>query len=54
MLTLLLKETRNDLISKCNLAEPKHGEIWQSVRKDPANAYKTTEEVLRMTAERAR
>lgn len=41
-------EKREDVISKCVLSEPKHGEIWQTVAKDPANAYKSTEEVLKI------
>ncbi|KAK2798219.1 hypothetical protein FQN50_008917 [Emmonsiellopsis sp. PD_5] len=45
-------EKREDVISKCISSEPKHGEVWQSVAKDPANAYKTTEDILKLTAER--
>lgn len=41
-------EKREDVIAKCVLSEPKHGEIWQAVAKDPANAYKGTEEILKM------
>ncbi|KAJ0416038.1 PRP1 splicing factor, N-terminal-domain-containing protein [Aspergillus carlsbadensis] len=44
-------EKRTDVISKCILSEPKHGEIWQSIAKDPANAYKSTEEILKMVAD---
>lgn len=44
------QEKRADVISKCILSEPKHGEIWQSIAKDPKNAQKTTEEVLKMVA----
>ena len=40
------EEKREDVIAKCVLSEPKHGEIWQTVAKDPANAYKSTEDVL--------
>ncbi|MCJ1469044.1 hypothetical protein MMC07_007676 [Pseudocyphellaria aurata] len=40
------KEKREDVISKCVLSEPRHGEIWQTVAKDPANAYKSTEQIL--------
>jgi hypothetical protein len=28
------------VIAKCILSEPKHGEVWQSVAKDPRNASK--------------
>ncbi|MCJ1413774.1 hypothetical protein MMC32_000099 [Xylographa parallela] len=41
-------EKREDVISKCVLNEPKHGEVWQSVAKDPRNASKTTEEILKL------
>ncbi|KAL2866370.1 U4/U6-U5 snRNP complex subunit PRP6 [Aspergillus lucknowensis] len=44
-------EKRADVISKCVLSEPKHGEIWQSVAKDPANAHKSTEMILKMVAD---
>ncbi|MCJ1263637.1 hypothetical protein MMC22_003507 [Lobaria immixta] len=41
-------EKKEDVISKCVLSEPKHGEIWQTVAKDPVNAYKGTEEILKI------
>lgn len=44
-------EKRADVISKCVLSEPKHGQLWQSIAKDPANAYKSTEEILRLVAD---
>ncbi|KAL3443820.1 hypothetical protein BJX65DRAFT_298042 [Aspergillus insuetus] len=44
-------EKRADVISKCILSEPKHGELWQSIAKDPANAYKSTEDILKMVAD---
>ncbi|KAJ5783484.1 uncharacterized protein N7518_009161 [Penicillium psychrosexuale] len=44
------EEKRADVVSKCMSMEPKHGEIWQSIAKDPANAYKTTEELLKLVA----
>ena len=40
------------MISKCVLSEPKHGEVWQSVSKDPRNAYKGVEEILNLVAGR--
>lgn len=40
------EEMRNELIAKIALAEPKHGEIWQSVAKDPKNARMSLEEIL--------
>lgn len=42
------QEKRADVISKLILSEPRHGEVWQSVAKDPRNAGKTHEEILRM------
>ncbi|KGO71586.1 RNA-processing protein, HAT helix [Penicillium italicum] len=44
------EEKRSDVVSKCISMEPKHGEVWQSIAKDPANAYKTTEEILKLVA----
>ncbi|KAB8213354.1 hypothetical protein RU639_000954 [Aspergillus parasiticus] len=46
------EEKRADVVSKCISTEPKHGEVWQSVAKNPANAHKSTEEILKMVAER--
>ncbi|EER23995.1 hypothetical protein D8B26_002162 [Coccidioides posadasii str. Silveira] len=45
-------EKREDVVSKCTASDPKHGEVWQSIAKDPSNAYKSTEEILKLTAER--
>ncbi|KAK2762803.1 hypothetical protein FQN54_000978 [Arachnomyces sp. PD_36] len=45
-------EKREDVLAKCVVSEPKHGEIWQAVAKDPANAYKSTEEVLKLVVEK--
>ncbi|KAJ5322180.1 hypothetical protein N7541_007460 [Penicillium brevicompactum] len=44
------EEKRADVVTKCVTVEPKHGEVWQSISKDPANTYKTTEEILHMVA----
>ena len=52
MLTFISKEKREDVISKCVLSEPKHGEVWQEVSKDPRNAYKGVEEILKLVAGR--
>ncbi|KAF7116079.1 hypothetical protein CNMCM5793_004000 [Aspergillus hiratsukae] len=46
------EEKRADVVAKCVATEPKHGEVWQSVAKDPANARKSTEEILKMVADR--
>ncbi|EAQ92293.1 hypothetical protein CHGG_00528 [Chaetomium globosum CBS 148.51] len=43
-------EKRADLVAKCVLNDPRHGEHWQAVAKDPKNAGKGTEEVLRLVA----
>ena len=44
----VLQEKREDVIAKCVISEPKHGEIWQGVAKDPANAHLGTEEILKL------
>ncbi|KAJ5605857.1 hypothetical protein N7510_008638 [Penicillium lagena] len=46
-----LQEKRSDVISKCMSTEPKHGEVWQSIAKDPARAHKSTEDILKLVAE---
>lgn len=45
------QDKRADVISKCVTTEPKHGETWQSIAKDPVNAHKSTEEILKLVAE---
>lgn len=50
-LTTIVQEKRTDVVSKCIITEPKHGEVWQSVSKDPANARKSTEEILKLVAD---
>lgn len=47
---LYAQDKRSDVVSKCIITEPKHGEAWQSVAKDPVNAYKSTEEILKIVA----
>ncbi|GKT90931.1 PRP1 splicing factor [Colletotrichum tofieldiae] len=44
-------EKRADVINKCVLNEPRHGEYWQAIAKQPANARKGTEEILKMVTE---
>ncbi|KAF2711366.1 pre-mRNA-splicing factor prp1 [Pleomassaria siparia CBS 279.74] len=39
---------REEILSRIIMAEPKHGEIWQSVAKDPKNARKGVEEILKI------
>ena len=40
-------EKREDVVAKCVTSEPKHGEVWQRVKKDPKNISMSTEEILR-------
>ncbi|CAG8090255.1 unnamed protein product [Penicillium salamii] len=47
---ILIQEKRADVVTKCTTVEPKHGEIWQSIAKDPVNAHKTTEELLTLVS----
>lgn len=46
----LMQEKRNDVVQKCILSEPKHGEVWQAVAKDPKNARKGIEDILNIVA----
>ena len=39
-------EKRNEVIEKCKSNEPRHGELWQQITKDPKNAGLGLEEVL--------
>ncbi|KAF2859515.1 HAT repeat protein [Piedraia hortae CBS 480.64] len=43
-------EKREELISKCVANEPRHGEVWQRVRKAPENSHLNTEQVLAKVA----
>lgn len=45
------EEKRLDVVTKCVLNEPRHGEVWQKVAKDPKNARKKTEEILKLVAD---
>ncbi|KAI9762534.1 MAG: hypothetical protein M4579_000337 [Chaenotheca gracillima] len=42
------EEKRADVLSKCVVTEPKHGETWQGVAKDPKNARKGVEGILKL------
>jgi pre-mRNA-processing factor 6 len=42
------QEKRADVVAKCILSEPRHGEVWQSVSKDPRNTGKTMEDLLKI------
>ncbi|KAK3669384.1 U4/U6 x U5 tri-snRNP complex subunit Prp1 [Recurvomyces mirabilis] len=41
---------REEVVGKCVVCEPKHGEVWAGVRKAPENAGKGVEEILKMVA----
>jgi pre-mRNA-processing factor 6 len=45
------EEKREDVIAKCVVTEPRHGEVWQRVRKEPKNAHKSIEDVLKLVME---
>ncbi|KAF4996573.1 hypothetical protein FGRMN_4414 [Fusarium graminum] len=45
------EEKRADVMTKCVLNEPRHGEVWQAIAKKPANARKSCEEILKLVAE---
>ncbi|KAF5641388.1 pre-mRNA-splicing factor prp1 [Fusarium sp. NRRL 25303] len=45
------EEKRADVVTKCVLNEPRHGEIWQTIAKKPTNARKSCEEILKLVAE---
>jgi pre-mRNA-processing factor 6 len=42
------QEKRADVLEKCILSEPRHGEVWQSVAKDPKNAKLGIGEILKI------
>ncbi|EKG21160.1 RNA-processing protein HAT helix [Macrophomina phaseolina MS6] len=43
-------EKRDEVVSKCVLSAPKHGETWQPIAKDPKNWGKGVEEILKLVA----
>lgn len=45
------EEKRGDVVTKCVLNEPRHGEVWQAVAKKPQNSRKGVEEILKLVAE---
>ncbi|KAH9861836.1 hypothetical protein J1614_011589 [Plenodomus biglobosus] len=47
------EEKKEEVLSKVALAEPKHGEIWQAVNKDPKFARESVENVLKIAARMA-
>ncbi|KAA8569609.1 hypothetical protein EYC84_001218 [Monilinia fructicola] len=46
------EDKRADVVAKCILSEPRHGEFWQAVAKDPRNAGKAVEEILKLVVEK--
>jgi pre-mRNA-processing factor 6 len=42
------EEKKAEVIEKCGMAEPKHGDVWQGIAKNPKNSGKTTEDILKM------
>ncbi|KAK5168908.1 U4/U6 x U5 tri-snRNP complex subunit Prp1 [Saxophila tyrrhenica] len=44
------EEKKEDIVNRCVQNEPKHGEVWQEVRKKPENASMGTEEILKTVA----
>jgi len=44
------EEKQLEVLSKCVLNQPKHGEVWQSISKSPENARLGTEEILKLVA----
>ncbi|KAI1806771.1 pre-mRNA splicing factor [Daldinia bambusicola] len=43
-------EKREEVVSKCVSVEPRHGEVWQAIAKNPKNARKSVEEILKLVA----
>ncbi|KAI1118475.1 PRP1 splicing factor [Nemania sp. NC0429] len=43
-------EKRDEVIKKCIGVEPRHGEVWQRIAKDPKNARRSVEEILKLVA----
>ncbi|PVH97188.1 TPR-like protein [Periconia macrospinosa] len=46
-------EKKEEVLARCAAAEPRHGEIWQQVNKDPKSFRKSAEEVLKIAAAKA-
>ncbi|KAI0012318.1 pre-mRNA splicing factor [Xylariaceae sp. FL0662B] len=44
------KEKQEEVVSKCISVEPRHGEVWQATAKNPKNARKAVEEILKLVA----
>lgn len=46
------KKSLEEVVRRCKLANPRYGEVWQEVRKDPGHFEWDLERVLRETAKR--
>jgi pre-mRNA-processing factor 6 len=46
------EEKQAEVLSKIAIVEPKHGEIWQDIAKDPKNAEKSVINVLKLVSEK--
>ncbi|KAG4222134.1 hypothetical protein PC116_g29391, partial [Phytophthora cactorum] len=44
------QEKREEVVSKCVSVDPRHGEVWQAIAKNPKNARKSVEEILKLVA----
>lgn len=44
------QEKRDEVVSKCTSVEPRYGETWTSIAKDPRNIGKSAEEILKLVA----
>lgn len=42
------EEKRGEVISKCVASDPRHGEYWQPIAKDPRNARAGVEQILKL------
>ncbi|PIC30868.1 hypothetical protein B9Z55_021964 [Caenorhabditis nigoni] len=43
------EEDRKAVIKKCVSSEPRYGDLWQAIAKNPANWRRSTEEILQLT-----
>ena len=41
---------QEDVIARCQAAEPRHGETWQPIAKDDKNGGKSVKEILELVA----
>lgn len=50
-LLIVDQEHREEVRSKCVLAEPRHGPVWQRIAKDDRNVGKGTKLILELVAD---